>query len=156
GAVPHGTMVKRSTAKPGDRVVVTGTIGDSALGVRIRKQPELAANWGVEGALREHLLDRYLVPRPRLAIADAIRRFASAAMHISDGLAGDFANLGRASGVGGDIDIARIPLSAAARAALERDSSAIEPILTGGDDYEILATVPVAGLAAFRSAAAAS
>jgi thiamine-monophosphate kinase len=152
GAVPRGTMVKRSTAKPGDRVVVSGTIGDSALGVRMRKQPELAASWGVEGALRAHLLDRYLVPQPRLAIAEAIRRFASAAMDISDGLAGDFAKLCRASGVGGDIEVARVPLSAAARAALDRDSAVIEPILTGGDDYEILATVPAAQLAAFCSA----
>src|SRR5207342_3429254 len=146
GAVPRGTMVKRSTAKPGDRVVVSGTIGDSALGVRMRKQPELAASWGAEGALREHLLDRYLVPQPRLAIAEAIRRFASAAMDVSDGLAGDFAKLCRASGVGGDIEVARVPLSAAARAALDRDSAVIEPILTGGDDYEILATVPAAEL----------
>jgi thiamine-monophosphate kinase len=153
GAVPRGTMVKRSTAKPGDRVVVSGTIGDSALGVRLRKQPELAVSWGAEGALRAHLLDRYLVPQPRLAIAEAIRRFASAAMDISDGLAGDFGKLCRASGVGGDIDVARVPLSAAARAALDRDSAVIEPILTGGDDYEILATVPAAQLAAFCSAA---
>jgi thiamine-monophosphate kinase len=156
GAVPRGTMVKRSTAKAGDRVVVTGTIGDSALGVRMRAQPELASSWGVEGALREHLLGRYLVPQPRLPIAEAIRRFASAAMDISDGLAGDFAKLCRASRVGGDIEVARVPLSAAARAALERDSSAIEPILTGGDDYEILATVSAAQLPAFRAAAAAS
>jgi thiamine-monophosphate kinase len=134
-------------------VVVTGTIGDSALGVRLRKQPELAASWGVEGAMSAHLLDRYLVPQPRLAIAEAIRSFASAAMDISDGLAGDFAKLCRASGVGGDIEVARVPLSAAARAALDRDASVIEPILTGGDDYEILATVPAAQLSAFRSAA---
>jgi thiamine-monophosphate kinase len=74
-------------------------------------------------------------------------------MDISDGLAGDFAKLCRASRVGGDIEVMRVPLSAAARAALDRDASAIEPILTGGDDYEILATVPTAQLAAFRSAA---
>jgi thiamine-monophosphate kinase len=134
-------------------VVVTGTIGDSALGVRLRKQPGLAASWGVDAAMREHLLDRYLVPQPRLAIAEAIRRFASAAMDISDGLAGDFAKLCRASGVGGEIEVMRVPLSAAARAALDRDAAVIEPILTGGDDYEILATVPAVQLAAFRSAA---
>ncbi|MBV8744879.1 MAG: thiamine-phosphate kinase [Xanthobacteraceae bacterium] len=155
GAVPRGTMVKRKGAKPGDRVVVSGTIGDSALGVRLRKQSELAASWGVEGARRQHLLDRYLVPQPRLAIAETIRRFASAAMDISDGLAGDFAKLCRASDVGGDIEVARVPLSAAARAALDCDGAVIEPILTGGDDYEILATVPAAELAAFRAEAAA-
>ncbi|MBV9235992.1 MAG: thiamine-phosphate kinase [Xanthobacteraceae bacterium] len=155
GAVPRGTMVKRSSAQPGDRVVVTGTVGDSALGVRLRKQPELAASWGVDAAGRAHLVDRYLVPQPRLAIAEIIRRFASAAMDISDGLAGDFAKLCRASGVGGDVDVTRVPLSGAARAALDRDPSAIEPILTGGDDYEILATVPAAQLGAFRAETAA-
>jgi thiamine-monophosphate kinase len=156
GAVPRGTMVKRSSARAADRVVVSGTIGDSALGVRLRKQSELASKWGVDTAMRAHLFDRYLVPQPRLAIAEAIRRFASAAMDISDGLAGDFAKLCRASGVGGDIDVTRVPLSAAARTALDHDSSVIEPILTGGDDYEILATASAAQLPAFRAAAASA
>jgi thiamine-monophosphate kinase len=156
GAVPRGTMVKRSGAKSGDRVVVTGTIGDSALGVRVRKRPELAARWGLDHAMREHLLDRYLLPQPRVPIAQAVRQFASAAMDVSDGLAGDFAKLCRASKVGGEIDVPRVPLSTAARAALDRDAAVIEPILTGGDDYEILATVPPTQLGGFRSAATSS
>jgi thiamine-monophosphate kinase len=153
GAVPRGTMVKRSGAKAGDLVVVTGTIGDSALGVRLRKQPDLAADWGLDAAAREYLLDRYLLPQPRVPIAEAVRRCASAAMDISDGLAGDFAKLCRASAVSADIDTARVPLSAAARTALVRDPSLNETVLTGGDDYEILATVPPARLAAFRTVA---
>ena len=155
GSVPHGSMVRRSGARVGDRVVVTGTIGDGTLGLQLRKARATAARWGLTDAMRDNLLDRYLLPQPRNAIADAVRRFASAAMDVSDGLAGDLAKLCRASGVSAAIDAARIPLSAAAQAALAHDASLIEPVLTGGDDYEILASVSAAKLAAFRTAASA-
>jgi thiamine-monophosphate kinase len=153
GTVPHDSMVRRSGAKVGDRIVVTGTIGDAALGVRLRKQPDAAARWGLDPAMREHLCNRYLLPQPRNAVAETVRRFASAAMDVSDGLAGDLAKLCRASGVAAQVEAARVPLSAAAAAALRHDASLIEPILTGGDDYEILAVVAAAKLAAFRAAA---
>jgi thiamine-monophosphate kinase len=155
GSVPHGSMVRRSGARGGDRVVVTGTIGDGALGLQLRKARATAARWGLTDAMRDYLLDRYLLPQPRNAIADAVRRFASAAMDVSDGLAGDLAKLCRASGVSAAIDAARVPLSAAAQAALAHDASLIEPVLTGGDDFEILASVSAAKLAAFRTAASA-
>ena len=155
GSVPHGSMVRRSGARVGDRVVVTGTIGDGTLGLQLRKARATAARWGLTDAMRDNLLDRYLLPQPRNAIADAVRRFASAAMDVSDGLAGDLAKLCRASGVSATIDAARLPLSAAAQAALAHDASLIEPVLTGGDDYEILASVSAAKLAEFRTAASA-
>ena len=90
------------------------------------------------------MLARYLVPQPRNALAEALRRYASAAMDVSDGLAGDLGKLCRASGVGAEIEVARVPLSEAARAALAADPQAIETILTGGDDFEVVATVPPA------------
>jgi len=154
GSVPHGTMVKRSGAKAGDRIVVTGTIGDAALGLLLHKQPDAAARWGLDASMREHLRERYRLPQPRNAIADVVRRFASAAMDISDGLAGDLAKLCRASGVTATVDIARVPLSAAAQAAVQHERSLIEPALTGGDDYEILAAVAPQKLEAFCAAAA--
>ena len=153
GALPHGTMVRRSGAKAGDRIVATGTIGDAALGVLVRKERATASRWGLDVAMSDHLIARYLLPQPRNAIADAVRAFASAAMDVSDGLAGDLAKLCRASGVSARVEVARVPLSAAARAALRSDRSLIESILTGGDDYEILATVPGSKLVAFRTAA---
>jgi thiamine-monophosphate kinase len=153
GALPHGTMVRRSGAKAGDRIVATGTIGDAALGVLVRKERATASRWGLDVAMSDHLIARYLLPQPRNAIADSVRAFASAAMDVSDGLAGDLAKLCRASGVSARVEVARVPLSAAARAALRSDQSLIEPILTGGDDYEILATVPGSKLVAFRTAA---
>jgi thiamine-monophosphate kinase len=97
----------------------------------------------------------YLVPQPRTNGAEIFGRYATAAMDISDGLAGDLLKLCRASRVGADVDAARVPLSQAAGAALARDSTLLEPVLTGGDDYEILATVPAGKLEAMRSEAAA-
>lgn len=153
GAVPAGTMVKRSGARAGDRLVVTGTIGDAALGLKLRQDSSAAAAWKLDAAQREHLVQRYLVPQPRNAIAELLRTHASGAMDISDGLAGDLSKLCRASGVSANIDAEKVPLSAAARAALTADETLIETILTGGDDYEIATSIPPEKLAAFRAAA---
>jgi thiamine-monophosphate kinase len=156
GSVPTGTMVKRGGAKPGDRIVVSGTIGDAALGVRLRQDAALAMRWGLSAAQARHLVDRYRLPQPRNAAAEALRRFANGGMDISDGLAGDLEKMCRASGVCATIHADRVPLSEAARAAGAADPSLIEPILTGGDDYEILATVEGAKLAPLRQAAEAA
>jgi thiamine-monophosphate kinase len=153
GTVPHGKMVRRSTAKPGDHVVVTGTIGDAALGVKLRRDPALAKKLQLPEALRAHLNARYLLPQPRNALAAAVLEHASAAMDVSDGLAGDLAKLCRASKVAAEIDVARVPLSDAARAALAADAETLEAVLTGGDDYEILLTLVPDKLPAFRAAA---
>jgi thiamine-monophosphate kinase len=144
GTLPHGSMVRRSGAKPGDRIVVTGTIGDAALGLKVRRDPMIGAQWKLDDGLRDHLVARYRLPQPRTAAAEAVRRHASGSVDISDGLAGDLAKLCRASGVVAEIAADRVPLSAAARRALSIDPALIETVLTGGDDYEIVATVPAA------------
>ena len=153
GAVPKGAMVRRSTAKAGDSVVVTGTIGDSALGVRLRRDPSLAQRWRLTETMLAHLQQRYLLPEPRNALADAVLQYAASAMDVSDGLVGDIANLGRASGVAVEIDVARVPFSQAARTAIAADPALIETALTGGDDYEIVLTLKPERLAALCAAA---
>ena len=153
GAVPHGKMVRRSTALPGDSVVVTGTIGDAALGVLLRRDDSLAARWRLSSDMTSHLKQRYLLPRPRNALAEAVLCHATAAMDVSDGLAGDIAKLCRASGVAAEIDVARVPLSDAARAALAAEPARIETVLTGGDDYEIVLTLKPDQVGAFCHAA---
>jgi thiamine-monophosphate kinase len=153
GAVPRGKMVRRSSAKAGDSIMVSGTIGDAALGVQLRRDRDLAARWRLPERLGVELQQRYLLPEPRNALAEAVREHASAAMDVSDGLAGDLAKLCRASSVAAEIDVARVPLSEAARAALARDSSLIGTILTGGDDYEIVATLAPDRVAPFAAAA---
>jgi thiamine-monophosphate kinase len=156
GAVPHGKMVLRSTAKVGDVVVVTGTIGDAALGVLLRQDENLAKRWRLSEAMSAHLQQRYLLPQPRNVLAKAVLDNANAAMDVSDGLVGDLAKLCRASGAAAEIDVARVPLSDAVRAAVAADPTTRETAFTGGDDYEIVLTLAAEKLAAFRAAAQAA
>jgi thiamine-monophosphate kinase len=86
-AVLHGKMVRRSGARPGDRVIVTGTIGDAALGVLLRREPTISREH------QDYLKSRYLLPQPRNALIEALRTYATAAMDVSDGLVGDLAKL---------------------------------------------------------------
>jgi thiamine-monophosphate kinase len=155
GTVPHGRTVQRSTAKAGDRIIVTGTIGDAALGVKLRRHRGLAKSWRLDNAMSVELERRYLLPQPRNALAEAVLQHATAAMDISDGLAGDLGKLCRASSVAAEIEVSRVPLSAAARVALAADPALIETVLTGGDDYEIVLTLAPEELAAMRAAAQA-
>ena len=156
GAVPRGKMVRRSTARSGDCIVVTGTIGDAAIGLKLRRDLTLARRWGLAAAAAAELEDRYLLPRPRNALADAILQYASAAIDVSDGVAGDLSKLCRASSVAADIDVARMPLSDAARAAIAAEPALLETALTGGDDYEIVLTLAPQKLRAFRAVAEAA
>ena len=153
GRVSPGKMVHRSGAKPGDRVVVTGTIGDAASGLDILRGGAVAAVFADDAAAREMLVGRYRVPQPRMALAGAVRDCAHAAMDVSDGLAGDLAKLCAESGVSAVIDAQSVPLSAAAATLLARGIVGIETIVSGGDDYEILCAIPENRLEAFAQAA---
>ena len=153
GRVLPGRMVRRSGAEPGDRVAVSGRIGDSALGLDILKGAAVAAVLAGDEAAVESLIGRYRIPQPRVGLAQAIRDHASAAMDVSDGLAGDLKKLCSASGVSAVIDVQSIPLSAPAKTLLKCGVATIEAILSGGDDYEILCTVPENRFEAFEQAA---
>lgn len=142
GSVPTGTMVRRTTAKPGDLIAVSGTIGDAALGLKIRSAPEREWAGGLSEKDYSHLLGRYLRPQPRLALAEALRRHASSAMDVSDGLIGDCNKLLQASGVTGRLQIENVPLSPAAHVAIGFNPGLLGDAVTGGDDYEILFTLP--------------
>lgn len=153
GRVPSGRMVHRFGAQPGDRVVVTGTIGDATLGLDILQGGAAAAVLAGDASARQMLLERYRVPQPRNALAQAIRDHASASMDVSDGLAGDLAKLCGASGVSAVIDAASIPLSAPAAALLARGTVGIGTLVSGGDDYEILCAISENRFEAFARAA---
>jgi thiamine-monophosphate kinase len=156
GAVPHGKMLRRAGAKADDRVVVTGTIGDAALGLLLRRDASAAQRWELDRGTRDWLEARYLVPEPRNAIAEILRTHASAAMDVSDGLVGDLAKLCRASAVDAEIAVPRVPLSPSAHAALAKEPALMETILTGGDDYEVVACVPAGKVEALRQQASAA
>jgi len=151
GEVPSGRMVRRTTARAGDVICVTGTIGDAALGLRLRKAPSWAE--GLSADEKAHLADRYLHPQPRHRLARAVREHAHAAMDVSDGLAGDLNKMMRVSGVSAFIEGAEVPFSAALRKAVAVDPNLFDLAVTGGDDYEILCTVPDKNLDSFMKEA---
>jgi thiamine-monophosphate kinase len=156
GTVPAGARLPRASAMENDFLYVSGTIGDAALGLRLRGLP--APAWGAvlgadsQGFLRE----RYLLPQPRLGLRGALRDCAHAAMDVSDGLAGDLAKMLRASGLTAEIGVADVPRSPAAREVSREEPGLLETLLTGGDDYEVLAAVPPERAKAFERAAAAA
>lgn len=154
GEVPAGTIVRRTTAATGDCLCVSGTIGDAALGLRLRLDPAFAES--LDEATRSVLADRYLHPRPRLALAPVLRRFASAAMDVSDGLVGDLGKMLEGTGLTASVEAASVPLSPAAARAVAGRPDLHDLALTGGDDYEILCAVPPGRLDAFREAAFAA
>lgn len=151
GLVPAGQMVRRKGARTGDDVFVSGTVGDSALGCALRLTPDKFVS--LPEAVSSPLRQRYLLPQPRNLLAPALRRYASAAMDISDGLVGDLAKLCLVSGVGAAIAVEEVPLSAAATAAIAGDEALLALALTGGDDYELLCTAAPEHRAAFMSEA---
>lgn len=138
GRVERGRALLRSGARPGDRIWVSGTLGDGAIGL-LAAQGRLADLSSADQAI---LTDRYRLPRPRVALGLRLVGVATAAMDISDGLIQDLGHLCRASGVGAEIEADHVPLSPSARAAIARDPALASLPLTGGDDYEILFTAP--------------
>ncbi len=158
GTVPAQTMVVRAGVAAGDRIYVTGTIGDAALGLKFRLDAAQDAKWThcVNQADAAYLAGRYLLPQPRLCLREALRAHAHAAMDISDGFAGDLAKMLGLTGMTAEVMTADVPLSKAARKILHEAPSLLETILTGGDDYEILCAVPPSQSAAFEARADAA
>jgi thiamine-monophosphate kinase len=154
GEVPSGRMVPRSGVCAGDRLYVTGTIGDAALGLRLRLATPADRAWiaGLDLVSAAHLRDRYLLPLPRLALRDALGH-ARAAMDVSDGLVGDLRKMLALEGLTATIPVSDLPLSAAASVAIARDRGLLITALTGGDDYEIVCAVAPGDSAAFERAA---
>jgi thiamine-monophosphate kinase len=137
GLVPGGAMIRRAGARPGDLAFVSGTIGDAGGGLSL-----LLAGADRAGASSGPLVERYRRPLPRLALGQALRGQASAALDVSDGLVGDFGHLAAASGVRVEIDSGRIPLSAPLQALWGSDLAARMRAATAGDDYELAFTAP--------------
>ena len=135
GTVAPGRELRRSGARPGDAVWVSGTLGDAALGLKAIRG-ELA---GLGPAEREFLAGRYRLPQPRTALGPRLVGLATAAIDISDGLVADLGHICATSGVAAVVEAERLPLSPAARAA---GAAALPLALGGGDDYELLVTAP--------------
>jgi thiamine-monophosphate kinase len=149
GIVPIGVALERRGGQAGDAVFVTGSPGDSAAGLAL-EQSRLHV---VDPMSAQILRDRFLFPTPRCEVGIALRGLASACIDISDGLGGDLEKLCAASGCGAEIDATALPVSDALVTAVGREL-AREYALTGGEDYELLFTVPLARLGAMTQAMA--
>lgn len=139
GLIDKECYATRMGANPGDELFVSGPIGMGALGLLVRKG---IFNWPDQSAA-DAFLSRYLVPEPPLALASVISEYASAAMDISDGFAGDIEKMATASGVGFDIPFESIPLPEVLD-SYPINAWEISVALTGGDDYQFVLTVPPA------------
>lgn len=137
GWVEADRWLTRSGASAGDRLFVSGVPGEAAAGLAVI-QRGLPAN-----AFTQHLRQRFLRPEPRVALGRSLRSVASAAMDISDGLLTDLDKLCAASGCGARIDIDALPASPAMRQVFD-DNACVDYALAGGDEYEIMFTVPPA------------
>jgi len=137
GLVPTGRALKRSGAKPGDWIFVTGTLGDSAAGLSLLQHRHRLN----DPAVHEVLIKRHLRPMPRVLQGQALRNLATSAIDISDGLIADLGHILTASRVGARLNLEALPLSAALRDHFEPDQ-VLTWALSGGEDYELCFTVP--------------
>ncbi|POT58418.1 thiamine-phosphate kinase [Citrobacter amalonaticus] len=137
GYVPVGRALKRSGAKPGDWIYVTGTPGDSAAGLAIL-QDRLQVNDAQDAA---YLLKRHLRPTPRILQGQALRDLANSAIDLSDGLISDLGHIVNASACGARVEVEAIPLSSAMTRHVAPEQ-ALRWALSGGEDYELCFTVP--------------
>jgi thiamine-monophosphate kinase len=140
GAIPAGAAIHRHGAKPGDLVFVSGTVGDAACGLS-RLQAENSSGGAEDAAL----IDRYLLPDPRLSLGRRLRGIATAALDVSDGLLADLNHIAEASGARITVEASRLPVSAGYIRQNGNHIGALAHAATAGDDYEIAFTVPPEG-----------
>jgi len=144
GQVPQATALRRSGARAGDALFVSGTPGDAAAGLAL-EQGELDVA-GLPAEVDAYLRQRFRLPTPRLALGERLRGHASACIDVSDGLLADAGKLAAASGTGVELAYQAVPLSAPLLAAVG-EARAHELAFTGGDDYELCFAVHAENLA---------
>jgi thiamine-monophosphate kinase len=138
GFVPPGQALTRHGARVGDEVMVTGTLGDAVAGLFALREPP--RDDAARAVLRQSLIGRLTRPEPRVAAGIALRGLATACVDISDGLLADLGHICERSGVGAQLEAARLPRSAALR-ALHGEDESLQLALGGGDNYELCFTV---------------
>ena len=138
GEVAEGAEIRRGGAKPGDRVWVSGTIGDAFLGLKVLRG-------GCEELAPEHraaLAARFQLPDPRIELGPRLAGIAHAMIDVSDGLLADLGHICETSGVAATVELDLLPLSPAAQTVVDADPALHSILATGGDDYELLFAAP--------------
>lgn len=147
GEVAAGAEIRRSGARAGDEVWVSGTIGDAFLGLGVLRAayPRLAAEH------RTALIRRFQLPEPRVTLGPALAGLAHALIDVSDGLLADLGHICATSHLAAVVELEALPMSAAARAAVALGPDIAPRLAAGGDDYELLFTAPPAAADAVRA-----
>ena len=138
GEVAAGREIRRSRAQPGDLVWVSGTIGDAFLGLGVLHgaHPDLSRQH------REYLVGRFRLPEPRTELGPRLCGTAHAMIDVSDGPLADLGHICETSGTAAVVEMARLPLSPAARAVAESSRDILPRLAAAGDDYELLFAAP--------------
>ncbi len=146
GTAPAGVAVGRDGARPGDAVLVSGTLGDSALALSL---------WQRGATPEAFLVARHCRPEPRVALGHELAQagLPTAMIDLSDGLVADLGHILEASGVGAEVQSAALPLSPEFRSHLAPRPELLDLALAGGEDYELLCTVPTERVAAAQAVA---
>ena len=138
GDLKDKKFIKRSSAKLNNSIYVSGTIGDSSLGLFCRNN----LDFQLPKKYSDYLKNRYLLPEPRIELTNFINKNATSSTDISDGLYSDLKNICMTSKLGAEINFSNIPLSVAASRIIKENPTLKSQIINGGDDYEILFTGP--------------
>ncbi len=143
GYLPPGTELARSYAEPGDRIYVSGTLGDSALGLQILNDQD----HGFSDEMKDYFVDRYQLPEPRIELGQKLRNCGHAAIDISDGFLGDLQHLCKCSDLAAFVNLSFLPISSYLQEFVNRSSDTqkehlLNLILNGGNDYELIFTAP--------------
>ena len=138
GHVAVGQEIRRKGAQPGDRVWVSGTIGDAWLGLKALRgeYPKLAPGH------RDALVNRFRLPKPRVELGPRLAGLAHAMIDVSDGLVGDLGHICETSSVAASVELPLVPLSQGARELVATDPALLATLVTGGDDYELVFAAP--------------
>ena len=138
GEVAAGEEIRRSGARPGDLVWASGSIGDAFLGLGVLRggHPDLSRQH------RDYLVGRFRLPEPRTELGPRLCGAAHAMIDVSDGLLADLGHICETSGTAAIVEIARLPLSPAARAIVESSRDILPRLAAAGDDYELLFAAP--------------
>ena len=147
GLVPTGESLKRSGAQPGDKIFISGDVGDAALGLHIHQQKFKSSD--IKQEQKKVLLAKLHRPNPRVELGMALRNIASSVIDVSDGLLADLNHVLEASRFGAVVHLECLPVSETMR-TLGNSVDLYSYVLAGGDDYELCFTVPEVKLEELR------
>jgi len=138
GEIAAGAEIRRSGARSGDQIWVSGTIGDAMLGLQALR----GSHKSMPAEQRATLIRRFQLPEPRVELGPRLVGIARAMLDVSDGLVADLGHICEASQTGATIGLPQVPLSRAAQQLGAADPALPARLVTAGDDYELLFTAP--------------